>query len=241
MSLELAAVPLALLAGVAGVLSPCVWPLVPVVTSSAAVGGRSGPYWLAGGLSLSFAIAGTLLTLLLVSTGMDPEVFRYVSAVLLVAVALVLIVPAFGERANLALSTLSARMPIGGAGGGGEERASGAAQFGVGALLGVVWLPCVGPTLGAAIALASMGQDMAIAFLVMLAYGIGTAGVLLLAGLASGRLLRQWSGGLTSSAKIGKQLLGWTLLVLGVLVLTGVDKVLEAAAVGIVPDWVFSF
>lgn len=40
MSLELTAIPLALVAGVAGVLSPCVWPLVPVVTSSAAAGAR---------------------------------------------------------------------------------------------------------------------------------------------------------------------------------------------------------
>ncbi|MGH7482694.1 MAG: cytochrome c biogenesis CcdA family protein [Longimicrobiales bacterium] len=243
MTLELAAVPLALLAGVAGVLSPCVWPLVPVVTSSAAVGGRSGPYWLAGGLSLSFAVAGTLLTLLLVSTGMDPEFFRYVSAVLLIAVALVLVIPPLGQRANLALSSLSARLPVGGpaSGGGADGRAAGAGQFGVGALLGLVWLPCVGPTLGAAIALASMGQDLALGFLVMLAYGIGTAGVLLLAGLASGRLLREWSGGAARTAKIGKQILGWSLLVLAVLVLTGVDRVLEAAAVGIVPDWVFSF
>jgi hypothetical protein len=77
-SLELAAVPLALVAGVAGILSPCVWPLVPVVTSSAATSGRSGPVYLSMGLALSFAVAGTFLTLLLVSTGLDPELFRYV-------------------------------------------------------------------------------------------------------------------------------------------------------------------
>lgn len=239
MSLELAAIPLALLAGVAGVLSPCVWPLVPVVTSSAAVSGRSGALWLAGGLSLSFALAGTVLTLLLVSTGLDPEIFRYVSAVFLIAVALVLIVPGLAYRANRALSSLSARMGIVGGAAGVASSAPG--QFGVGALLGVVWLPCVGPTLGAAIALASMGQDMAIAFLVMLAYGVGTAGVLLIAGVASGRLLRRWSGAASTTARIGKQLLGWSLLILGVLVLTGVDKAMEAAAVGFVPDWVFSF
>lgn len=239
MSLELAAIPLALVAGVAGVLSPCVWPLVPVVTSSAAVGGRSGPVWLAGGLAVSFAAAGTVLTLLLVNTGLDSEVFRYVSAVLLIAVATVLIVPGLAHHANLALSSLSARMGIGGRGT--SAAGSAPAQFGVGTLLGVVWLPCVGPTLGAAIALASMGQDMAVAFLVMLAYGAGTAGVLLVAGVASGRLLRRWSGAASGAARIGKQLLGWSLLVLGVLVLTGLDKVVEAAAAGFVPDWVFSF
>jgi cytochrome c-type biogenesis protein len=86
MTLEFAAIPLALIAGVFGILSPCVWPLVPVVTSSAATTGRSGPVYLAAGLSVSFAVAGTVLTLLLVSTGLDPELFRYVAAALLLGV-----------------------------------------------------------------------------------------------------------------------------------------------------------
>jgi cytochrome c biogenesis protein CcdA len=159
MTLELAAVPLALMAGVFGVLSPCVWPLVPVVTSSAAVSGRSGPFFLAAGLSVSFALAGTVLSWLLVSTGLDPELFRYMAAGLLVAVAGVLLVPALGDRITLWLSSLAAgRGPSPGRREPGAVSAPG--QFGVGALLGFVWLPCVGPTLGAAIALASMGQSL---------------------------------------------------------------------------------
>jgi len=236
MTLEFAAIPLALVAGVFGILSPCVWPLVPVVTSSAATSGRSGPIYLALGLSVSFAVAGTVLTLLLVSTGLDPELFRYVAAGLLVTVALVILVRPLGDRVTLSLSRLSARFNPGG----GRGASSAPGQFGVGALLGVVWLPCVGPTLGAAIALASMGQDMAMAFLVMLSYGVGTAGVLLVAGLLSGRLLARWRSTLMSGGGFGKKLLGWTLLALGLLVLTGADKYLEALAVDLVPAWIFT-
>lgn len=236
MTLELAAIPLALVAGVFGIVSPCVWPLVPVVTSSAATSGRSGPMYLALGLSVSFAVAGTLLTLLLVSTGLDPELFRYVAAGLLIAVALVLLIRSLNDWAVLRLSSLSSRFNVGRDAG----SVSAPGQFGVGALLGVVWLPCVGPTLGAAIALASMGQNMGMAFVVMLAYGIGTAGVLVLAGMLSGRLLSRWRSTLMSSSGFGKKLLGGTLLTLGVLVLTGFDKYLEALAVNVVPDWVFS-
>lgn len=239
MTLELAAVPLALLAGVFGVLSPCVWPLVPVVTSAAAVSGRSGPFFLAAGLSVSFALAGTFLSWLLVSTGMDPELFRYVAAGLLVAVAAILLLPAVGDRVTLWLSSLAAgRAPSPGRQ---EPRAvSAPGQFGVGALLGFVWLPCVGPTLGAAIALASMGQSLPLAFLVMLAYGIGTAGVLLAAGILSGRLLSRWRPGFMTGGLIGKKVLGWSLLVLGFLVLTKADKVLEAWAVGWLPSWLLT-
>jgi len=236
MTLEFTAIPLAFLSGVLGVLSPCVWPLVPVVTSSAATGGKSGPYFLAGGLSLSFAVAGTIVTWALVSTGLDPELFRYFAAGMLVLVALVLLVRPFGEWLTLRLSSMTARFGIAPDGSG----VSGPGQFGIGALLGVVWLPCVGPTLGAAIALASMGQSFPMAFVVMLAYGIGTAGVLLGAGIASGKLLARARSGVMASGTWGKKVLGGSLLLLGLLVFTGIDKVLEAMAVDLLPGWIFT-
>jgi len=236
MTLDLAAIPLALMAGVFGVLSPCVWPLVPVVTSSAAAGGRSGPVYLAAGLSLSFALAGTVLTWVLVSTGLDPEFFRYLAAGLLVFLAAVLLLPTLGDWVTLRLSSLTSRFGSGP----GPESMSPRAQFGVGAILGFVWLPCVGPTLGAAIALASLGQSMPLAFVVMLAYGVGTAGVLLAAGMASGRILKRWRPGVMASGKAGKKILGWSLLVLGLLVITGADKWLEAMAVGLLPTWIYT-
>jgi cytochrome c-type biogenesis protein len=236
-TLDLATIALALIAGIFGILSPCVWPLVPVVTSSAAISGRTGPLYLALGLSVSFALAGTLLTLLLVSTGLDPELFRYLAAVLLVTVGVVLLVPALNARASFALSRITARSGVGAAN---SRPASAPGQFGVGALLGFVWLPCVGPTLGAAIALAAMGQDLAASFVVMLAYGVGTAGILVLAGWASGELFARWRARAISAGGFGRKLLGASLLILGLLVLTGLDKRLEALAVSIVPEWVYT-
>lgn len=131
---------------------------------------------------------------------------------------------------------LSGRMGIGP----GNDVVSARGQFGVGALLGFVWLPCVGPTLGAAVALAALGQNMSMAFVVMLAYGIGTAGVLMAAGMISGKILTRWRSGMMASGKFGKKMLGWSVLVLGLLVLTKTDKVLEALAVDLLPRWMFT-
>ena len=236
MSLDFAAVPLAFMAGVVGVLSPCVWPLVPVVTSAAAGSGRTGPIYLAGGLSLSFAVAGTLFTWLTVSAGFNTAIFRYFAAALLVTLGAVLVVPVFGNWVTLKLSMLSGKMGIQP----GNNPVSAPGQFGVGALLGFVWLPCVGPTLGAAVALAALGQNMPMAFVVMLAYGIGTAGVLLAAGLISSKVLLRSRSNVIARAQLGKKMLGWSVLVLGMLVLTKTDKVLETWAVGVLPSWMFS-
>ena len=122
------------------------------------------------------------------STGLDPEIFRYFAAAMLVTLGAVLVVPAFGNWVTLRLSMLSGKMNIQP----GNSPISPSGQFGVGALLGFVWLPCVGPTLGAAVALAALGQNMSMAFVVMLAYGIGTAGVLMAAGMISGKILTRW-------------------------------------------------
>ena len=64
--------------------------------------------------------------------------------------------------------------------------------------------------------------------------------MLLAAGYVSSRLLARWRPRLMASGGFGKKLLGGTLVLLGLLVLTGIDKVLEAAAIGILPEWVFS-
>lgn len=235
MTLDLASIPLALLAGVVGVLSPCIWPLVPVIMSSVATSGRAGQVFLALGLAVSFAVAGTFLTLLLLNLGLDPDGFRVVAAVLLLLIGAALFWPMLGDRISQGLSRLTASVGWTPAGNPGP-----AGQFGVGALLGLVWLPCVGPTLGAAIALASLGQDMAMAFVVMLTFGIGTAATLLAAALVSASVLTRWRPGLMTGAARGKQILGALLLLLGIMVLTGFDKVLETWALTILPDWATS-
>lgn len=232
MTLEIASIPLAGAAGALSILSPCVWPLVPVVMASASAGGRQGAIYLALGLSVSFAIAGTLLSFILITLGLDPELFRFVAAALLILAGATLVIKRLGDWLTLRLSLLTSRFDTGGG-----NAASTTGQFGVGALLGLVWLPCVGPTLGAAIALASIGQDIGMAFLVMFAFGIGTAAVLLATGLVSGKALGHIRPGLLRNAVSAKMLLGWLLLGLGLLVLSGVDKVLEAAALRMLPDW----
>nr|WP_010130406.1 cytochrome c biogenesis protein CcdA [Microbulbifer agarilyticus] len=236
MGLELAAIPLAFIAGIVGILSPCVWPLVPVVMTSSSTGGRRGPLYMSLGLACSFAIAGTVLTLVLINLGLDPVAYRNFAAVLLILVAFTLLVPRLGYWVSAQLSRLTSRF---GAGSNSAE-SSGVGQFFMGALLGLVWLPCVGPTLGAAIALASVGQQVPTAFLVMFVFGVGTASALLVAAYLSGRLLNRWRGGIMTNGERAKKILGALLLILGVMVLTGLDKVLETFALGILPDWTLS-
>jgi cytochrome c biogenesis protein CcdA len=110
-------------------------------------------------------------------------------------------------------------------------------QFGVGLLLGVVWAPCVGPTLGAASLLAARGEDLGQVALTMLAFGLGAALPLLVLGLLSREALLRWRGRMLSAGTGGRRVLGGALVAVGVLILTGLDKRLEAILLDLAPDW----
>ncbi len=225
---------LALLAGVLSVLSPCVLPLVPIVLGAAASEHRFGPVALAGGLALSFTIVGLFVATIGFAMGIDAGLFRTAAALLLVGIGAVLMAP--GLQARLAVAA-------GPVGTWTEERFGGfsttglSGQFGVGLLLGAVWSPCVGPTLGAASVLAARGESLGAVALTMLAFGIGAALPLLGLGLLSRDALMRWRNRMMAAGKGLKGVLGALLASAGLLILTGLDKRLEAWLVDVSPEW----
>lgn len=235
MSLEVASLPLAFIAGILSILSPCVWPLVPIVMASSASKGRFGPVYLALGLSTAFALAGGLLTFALINMGLSPDAFRWFGAAMLVFIGLILVVPPLSEWVNMRLSIITSRLDISD-----KDSKSAYGQFGIGMLLGLVWLPCVGPTLGAAIALASLGQDMVLASITMFTFGMGTAGALVATAYLSQKVLDKFRPDVFANVATAKKVLGYLMLALGLMVFTGIDKMLETLAVRYLPDWAFA-
>jgi cytochrome c-type biogenesis protein len=120
---------------------------------------------------------------------------------------------------------------------GGFSTAGLSGQFALGLLLGAVWSPCVGPTLGAASVLAAKGENLGQVGLTMLAFGVGAGLPLILLGMLSREALMRWRTKLLQAGSRGKMLLGAVLIAAGALVLTGLDKRLEAAAVEAMPAW----
>lgn len=225
---------LAFLAGVLSILSPCVLPLLPIVLGAAASEHRLGPAALAAGLAVSFTAIGLFVATIGFAAGIDTGVFRMISAMLLIAVGVVLLVPRLQEQFALAAAPVSNW-----AGNYTDNFTPGslAGQFGLGVLLGAVWSPCVGPTLGAASILAAKGENLAQVALTMLAFGVGAALPLLLLGLVSREAMMHWRGRLMETGKTGKALLGVLLVVVGLLVATNFDKRLETILVDASPAW----
>ncbi|XYD07551.1 cytochrome c biogenesis protein CcdA [Methylobacterium sp. NMS12] len=224
----------AFLAGLLSVLSPCVLPLIPIVLGTAAAEHRLGPAALAAGLAIAFTAIGLFVATIGFTVGLDGDVFRRVGAVLLVLLGVVLMLPRLQARVATAAGPVGvwAEDRFGGAGAGGLS-----GQFAVGLLLGAAWSPCVGPTLGAASLMAARGEHLGSVALTMLAFGIGAAAPLMLLGFVSREALLRWRGGLAAAGRVAKAALGTVMVVLGLLVLTGLDKRVESAAVAASPDW----
>jgi cytochrome c-type biogenesis protein len=225
---------LAFLPGALSVLSPCVLPLVPIVLGTAASEHRLGPLALAAGLAISFTTIGLFVATIGFAIGLDTDLFRTISAILLIGVGVLLLVPRLQEQFAVAAGPVSQW-----AGGYLDNFAATglAGQFGLGLLLGAVWSPCVGPTLGAASLLAAKGENLGQVALTMLAFGIGAALPLMLLGFLSREAMVRWRGRLLEAGKGGKTLLGVLLLAIGLLIATGLDKRLEAALVDASPEW----
>ena len=225
---------LALLSGVLSTLSPCVLPLLPIVIASATQAHRWGGVALGLGLTISFTLLGLFLATVGIEIGLSPSRFRLVAGVILLVFGLILVVPALYRRFTEAASLIAGRS------GNLSYRISGESWHGqllVGLLLGAIWTPCVGPTLGAAATLASSGQHLGHAAMTMLAFGIGAALPLVLLGTVSRQTLNKIRSRLLQSAESGKRVLGALLLLIGMGIVTGYDRKAESILVSASPDW----
>jgi cytochrome c-type biogenesis protein len=225
---------LAFLAGVLSILSPCVLPLMPIILGAAISEHKLGPLALACGLALSFTAIGLFVALIGFSIGLDTGVFRNIAAVIMIVIGFVLLMSQLQMRLAVAGGPLTNWV---------EQRFSGFAtqglkgQFTVGLLMGAVWSPCVGPTLGAASILAAQGKDLGQVTLTMLLFGFGAGLPLLLLGFFSRETLMKIRNRLIFAGKRAKMIMGALFCAIGVFILTGVDKKIEAFLVNVSPEW----
>ena len=229
---------LSFVAGLVTILNPCVLPLVPILVASALGKSRFGPLALAGGLVTSFTLFGFTVIAFGYSLGINEQAIRSVAGAMLALAGMVLLIP----QAQAALTAAAA--PIANFGNRHLEKLNGngaSGQFAIGLLLGIVWAPCVGPTLGVAIAAASQGENLIGSFLIFLIFGLGVATSVLAFAYGSRKALGERRKTMQSLAKYGKPLFGIALLIVGVMVLTGFDKIIEIALLDALPQSVIEF
>jgi cytochrome c biogenesis protein CcdA len=230
----MSALVLAFVAGALTTINPCVLPLLPIVFASALTSGKFGPLALIAGLTAGFTAAGVLIAASGSFLGLDERTLRWLGGGVFCLIGIALLIPAF-ERQFSALfggigtasATLAGRMGAFGIAG----------QFAVGLLLGAVWSPCSGPSLGAAIVLAAQAGDIARAALRLAVFGAGAATILLLLAFGSRAAIARRRDWLAAIAPYAKRIAGMLFVALGVAILTGFDRLIESRLLDLAPGW----
>ncbi|MCU0898792.1 MAG: cytochrome c biogenesis CcdA family protein [Burkholderiales bacterium] len=235
-SLSVPQLGLSVAAGSLTTLSPCVFPMLPLVVGGAMQSNRLAPVAMGAGMIASFAGIGMLLGAAGPALGIDGDTVRFAGALLLIAFAAVMLVPALSERFSRWM------LPIASSANAASSRLDGSSLAGalaLGAVLGLVWSPCSGPLLGSALTLVASEGGVLRGGVVLGLFGLGAAIPLVLVAYASRNGFTRARGWIM--ARIGAVQKGFAVLLaaMGVAILTGGDKWLEARVLAWLPEsWV---
>jgi len=222
------------LAGVLTLINPCVLPLLPVIIAGALQSHRLGPVMMALGLTLSFTTVGVLVTAFGHLIGLDEVIINRIAAIVMILFGIVLLLPKAQEKMSNVVAPLasSANEKIDNTGNSGLS-----GQLLIGVLLGAVWSPCVGPTLGGAIGLAASGNGLWQATFTMLFFGLGVSMILLSLSYGTRELLSKRKNRLMSWMPWAKPIMGITMIIVGVGLLLRWNHAIDAWLLDVMPTW----
>lgn len=222
---------LSLFAGVISVLAPCVLPFLPVIVGgSLGAQSRYRPYLISLGLVVSLLAFTLLLKVSSLAIGVDPRFWSIASGVLVIILGIFMLFPDLWTKISVkfGLGNKSHKLLDRAQNTGGGP----VSALLTGAALGPVFSSC-SPVYAWVIATVLPAQPVA-GFVYISAYCIGMAGMLLAISLLGRKLIAKL-GWAANPRGWFQRIIAILFILVGVLVATGVDKKVQAWAVGNVP------
>lgn len=225
---------LAYAAGLLTLINPCVLPVLPIVLATALQAGRAGPLALAAGMSVSFVVLGLLVTAFGQAIGLTQELIADIGAVLMIMFGIVLLVPRFSGAFAMATEGIASRADQSITRHGSADLRG---QFIGGALLGAVWSPCIGPTLGGAISLAAQGESLLWAGAIMIGFALGVSTLIIALGYGARAAILRRQSAMRTLAQRARPAMGLVFVVVGLALLLRLHHYAEAWALQTLPPW----
>lgn len=222
----------AFISGLITIFAPCIWPLLPIILSSTANGGKSKPLGITLGIMLSFGLLTLTISYIVKIIPFDPNALRLVAVVVIGFLGLTLVIPKLNQVVEGAVSRLSGKLGVNKQ----SDNNGFMSGFVTGLSLGVVWTPCAGPILATIATLAATQAVNTQVVLVTLAYIIGvgiplfifaTAGARF---FAKSRFINKYTGRI-------QQVFGVIMILTAVAIYTGYDRVLQAKLLDAFPSY----
>lgn len=230
----------AFLSGIVTILSPCILPVLPIVLSSSLIGGKKRPLGIVTGFIISFTFFTLFLSAIVRATHISADSLRTGAVVLLVIFGVSLFIPKFQIWMELFISRItsfisnkisSSKPSLN------TNRDEGyVSGIPIGASLGLIWAPCVGPIIASVIALAATSQVNSQAVFITLAYSLGTA-IPLLGITYGGRTLLAKNPWLLTRAQSIQKVFGVLMFVTAVGIFFNVDRKFQAYILTVFPNY----
>ncbi len=182
MDLGITNIGLAVGAGLASVLSPCVLPVVPVLVAGAEQKDRARPLLLVLGLSITFMAMGAVSSLfgsLLLGQTRKIEI---AGAVIIMLMGLMVLFDRSFFQRFYQLSNIRVK---------GEGKLGGLV---IGMALGLVWVPCIGPFLSSILTMVGTSGQLTSGVILLAFYSLGLAVPMLIVAYSSHLLQRKLAG-----------------------------------------------
>jgi cytochrome c biogenesis protein CcdA len=143
----------AFISGLVTIFAPCIWPLLPIILSSSATGGKSKSLGITLGIMVSFGLLTLTISYIVKVIPFDPNALRLVAVVVIGFLGLTLIIPRLNQMVEGMVSRLSGLWSSQSIE---QKKKSGfGSGFIIGLSLGIVWTPCAGPILATLATLAA--------------------------------------------------------------------------------------
>ncbi|NNM60188.1 MAG: cytochrome c biogenesis protein DipZ [Legionellales bacterium] len=177
---------LAFVEGFALILSPCILPILPIILSGGLTGGKYRPAGIIIGFTLFFAIFSLLSGSLIRHIGLNFDLIRKISYLLIIIFGVIL----FSDYLSNIFSRLTQSFADTGAAFANKNNNSGFIS-GVlfGGLVSIIWVPCGGPILAAAIVNMAVQKTFLASFITFLCFAFGSVLPMILIALAGKKIM----------------------------------------------------
>jgi cytochrome c biogenesis protein CcdA/thiol-disulfide isomerase/thioredoxin len=220
----------AFIGGVVTILSPCILPVLPIVLSGSVSGGKRKPLGIVFGFVLSFTFFTLFLASIVDIAGVSADFLRNLSMIVILIFGISLFVPGFQVFLEKMFSKFANKAPK-------QTESTGfVGGILIGLSLGLIWTPCVGPILASVISLAISGAVTGSAFLITLAYSLGTAIPMLIIMYGGRKLLQRVPWLLRNTVKIQKAF-GVLMIITAIGIFFNLDRSFQTYILKVFPNY----
>ena len=177
---------LAFVEGFALILSPCILPILPIMLSGTIEGGKKRPLGIICGFVITFALFTLFSRFLVQHLGVDLDIVRKAAFILIACFGVVLISDYLSEKFShftQRIANVGANITTGKTEGGFFS------GLFLGAFISLIWVPCGGPIIAAAIVQTAVQKTSLLSFFTFFFFALGSAIPMLIIALVGRKVI----------------------------------------------------